>query len=31
MFKTVTQQEKNTIADCADSLWDDIASIVFDK
>ncbi len=27
MFKAVTQQEKNSVTDSADSLWDDITSI----
>ena len=31
MFKTVTQQEKNIVADFAGALWDDITSISFDE
>lgn len=31
MFKTVTQQEKNIVADFAGTLWNDIASICFDE
>lgn len=30
MFQTVTQQEKDIVADFADTLWNDIASIRFD-
>ena len=31
MFKTVTQQEKNIVADFAGALWNDITSIRFDE
>ena len=31
MFKAVTQQEKNIVADFAGTLWNDIASISFDE
>ena len=31
IFKAATQREKNTIADAAGALWDDIASITFDE
>lgn len=31
MFKTVTQQEKNIVADFAGTLWNDITAISFDE
>ena len=31
MFKAVTQQEKNIVADFAGTLWNDIASVSYDE